>query len=146
MQKTNTVKITTVDDYLQSVPADMRKTLEELRQQIRSVAPEAEEVLSYGIPAFKLKGMLVGFGAAKNHCGFYVMSPGLMTVFKDELAPYDTATATIRFPADQTLPAALVKKIVAARIEENTRHREAINEKKKLKVKNKKPASGRSTL
>lgn len=138
MQKTNTAKITTVDDYLQSLPADMRKALEQLRQQIRSVAPEAEEVLSYGIPAFKFKGMLVSFGAAKHHCGFYVMSPGLMTALKDELAPYDTATATIRFPADQPLPATLVKKIVAARIAENTQHREAMDEKKKLKVKGKK--------
>ncbi|HEY1165466.1 MAG TPA: DUF1801 domain-containing protein [Chitinophaga sp.] len=135
MQKTNATKITTVDDYLQSVPADMRKALELLRQQIHSLAPEAEEVLSYGIPSYKLKGMLVGFGAAKNHCGFYVMSPGLMKVMKDELAPYDTATATIRFTPENPLPPALIKKIVVARIEENTLHREEMDEKKKAKSK-----------
>jgi len=133
MQKTNATKITTVDDYLQSVPADMRKALELLRNQIRSLAPEAEEVLSYGIPAFKLKGMLVGFGAAKHHCGFYVMSTGLMKEMQEELAPYDTATATIRFVPEQPLPPALIKKIVTARIAENTLHREEMDEKKKAK-------------
>ena len=138
MQKTTTTKITTADEYLESVPADVRRALEQLRQQIRSVAPEAEEVLSYGIPSFKLKGMLVGYGAAKNHCGFYVMSPGLMKALKEELAPYDTATATIRFTPDKPLPVTLVKKIVAARIAENTRHREEMDEKKKLKTKSKK--------
>jgi uncharacterized protein YdhG (YjbR/CyaY superfamily) len=135
MQKTNATKINTVDEYLQSVPAEMRKALELLRKQIRSLAPEAEEVLSYGIPSYKLKGMLVGFGAAKNHCGFYVMSTGLMKVMKDELAPYDTATATIRFPPENPLPPALVKKIVMARIAENTLHREEMDEKKRQKVK-----------
>jgi uncharacterized protein YdhG (YjbR/CyaY superfamily) len=135
MQKTNATKINTVDEYLQSVPAEMRKALELLRKQIRSLAPEAEEVLSYGIPSYKLKGMLVGFGAAKNHCGFYVMSTGLMKVMKDELAPYDTATATIRFPPENPLPPALVKKIVMARIAENTLHREEMDEKKKAKSK-----------
>jgi uncharacterized protein YdhG (YjbR/CyaY superfamily) len=140
MQKTTATKITTVDDYLQGVPAEMRKALELLRKQIRSVAPDAEEVLSYGIPAYKLNGMLVGFGAARNHCGFYVMSTGLMKVLKDELAPYDTATATIRFLPQKPLPATLVKKIVAARMEENSLHREEMDAKKKLKAKSKKAA------
>lgn len=140
MQKTNATKISTVDDYLQSVPADMREALGLLRKQIRSLAPGAEEVLSYGIPAYKLNGMLVGFGAAKKHCGFYVMSSGLMKVLKEELAPYDTATATIRFLPEKPLPPALVKKIVAARMEENSQHREAMDEKKKLKAKSKKAA------
>lgn len=112
----------------------MRKALELLRKQIRSVAPEAEEVLSYGIPAYKLKGMLVGFGAAKHHCAFYVMSPGLMKLLKEELAAYDTATATIRFLPGKPLPPALVKKIVAARMEENSRHREEMDKKKKAKT------------
>lgn len=140
MQKTSATKITTTDDYLQSVPAEMRKALELLRKQIHSLAPDAEELLSYGIPSFKLKGMLVGFGAAKNHCGFYVMSSGLMKELKEELAPYDTATATIRFLPEKPLPPALIKKIVTARIAENAAHREAMDEKKKLKAKSKKAA------
>ncbi|HEY0610628.1 MAG TPA: DUF1801 domain-containing protein [Chitinophaga sp.] len=138
MQKTTTAKINTVDNYFQSLPADMRKALEQLRQVIRSVAPGAEEVLSYGIPSFKLNGMLVGLGAAKNHCGFYVMSAGLMKTFKAELAPYDTATATIRFSPDKPLPVALVKKLVAARIKENALHREEMDERKKVRAQNKK--------
>lgn len=138
MQKTATAKINTVDDYFQSLPADMRKALEQLRQVIRSVAPGAEEVLSYGIPVFKLNGMLVGLGAAKNHCGFYVMSTGLMKAFKAELAPYDTATATIRFTPDKPLPVALVKKLVAERVQENALHREEMDQRKKLRAQNKK--------
>lgn len=68
---------------------------------------------------FKLQGPLVSFGAATNHCSFYVQSPAVMEAHKDELKAYDTSKGTIRFPADKPLPAALVKKLVKARIEEN---------------------------
>ncbi len=134
MQKSNTTAtVNKVDEYLQVLPADIRKTLEQLRQIIQAAAPGAEEVISYGVPVFKLKGSLVGFGAAKNHCGFYVMSTGVMNAFKADLAPYDTATSTIRFPPGKPLPAGLIKKIVAARIKENTALRAATEAKKKSK-------------
>lgn len=114
-----------------SVPEPARIALEKLRQLIRDIAPMAEEVISYGIPAFKYEGMLVGFGAARNHCGFYVMSPATMEAFQQELEGYDTATATIRFPVDKPLPAALIKKLVKARIKENEVLAAAKKKKKK---------------
>ena len=110
---------TEIDDYLDKVPERERATLEDLRKTIRAAAPEATETISYQIPTFKHHGSLVGFAAFKNHCGFYIMSTSLMNVLEEELSPYDTAKSTIRFPADNPLPAALVKKIVKARIKEN---------------------------
>jgi uncharacterized protein YdhG (YjbR/CyaY superfamily) len=115
--KTTSVK--TVDQYLDTVPEEARITLEKLRASIRSAAPKAEEVISYGIPTYKLNGSLIGFGAASKHCGLYVMSYAVMDEFKNDLQGYDTATSTIRFPFDKPLPATLVKKIVHARIKEN---------------------------
>lgn len=90
-----------------------------LRRTIRSAAPDAEECISYGIPAFRLKEMLVGFGATKKHCAFYLMSGTTVEVFAGELAGYDTSKGTIRFQPSKPLPAALVKKLVKARIREN---------------------------
>lgn len=90
-----------------------------LRKIIKAAAPKATELISYQIPTFKHNGALVAFAAFKDHCGFYVMSPVVMDAHKDELKAYDTATATIRFPADKSLPAALVRKLVKARLAEN---------------------------
>jgi uncharacterized protein YdhG (YjbR/CyaY superfamily) len=110
----------TVDEYLAAVPADQRVALEYLRARIRSVAPEAEEGLSYGVPAFKLRGRsLVSYGAARNHCSFFVQSPAVMEAHQADLAGYDTSKGTVRFAADRPLPAALVAKLVRARIAEN---------------------------
>jgi uncharacterized protein YdhG (YjbR/CyaY superfamily) len=108
-----------VDDYLAALPYDARATLEELRKTIKAAAPEAAEVISYQVPTYKYHGSLVGFWATKNHCAFCLMSPSVMDAHKDDLKPYDTAKATIRFPAGKPLPAALVKKLVKARIDEN---------------------------
>jgi uncharacterized protein YdhG (YjbR/CyaY superfamily) len=108
-----------VDEYLASLPDDQRAALERLRQAIRAAAPKAEECISYGIPTFRLDGrMLVSFGVAKNHCAFY---PGAFPIeaHKDELQDYDTSKGTIRFPADEPLPVALVRKIVKSRIAEH---------------------------
>lgn len=108
-----------VEDFLAKVPADARAALERLRKTIRSAAPKATEGIGYAIPTFYQQGPLVAFAASKNHCGFYVMSPAVMDAHKDELRPYDTAKATIRFSADKPLPAALVRKLVKARLAEN---------------------------
>ena len=110
--------VQTVDDYLATLPADARATLEKLRKTIRAAAPKATEGISYQMPMFKHHGMLVGFAAFKDHCSFF---PGAKPVatFKDELKDYKTSKGTIRFPIGKPLPAALVKKIVKARIEEN---------------------------
>ena len=107
-----------VDEYLARVPEPARGTLKKIRAMIRSVVPaEASEAISYGIPSFKYKGWLVGYAAFANHCSFF---PGaLPRKFADELKRFPTSKGTIRFPVDKPLPAALVKKLVRARIAEN---------------------------
>jgi uncharacterized protein YdhG (YjbR/CyaY superfamily) len=111
-----------VDEYLARVPEPARSTLNRIRAVIRSaVPPEATEAISYGMPAFKYKGPLLGYAAFSNHCGLYPMSPSVIVAFKDELKEFQTSKGTIRFPVDKPLPAALVKKLVKARIAENER-------------------------
>ena len=110
----------TIDEYLAALSDDNRAALEKLRRTIRAAAPKAEEVISYQLPAFRLNGMLVAFGATANHCAFYLMSSTTVEAHKDELKGYDTSKGTIRFPADKPLPAALVRKLVKARIAENS--------------------------
>lgn len=115
------IKAKTIDDYLAAVPDDQRTALEKLRKSIRAAAPEAEECISYSLPAFRLNGKaLVAFGAASNHCSFYLMSDKTVALHKADLARHDTSKGTIRFPANKPLPAALVKKLVKTRIAENT--------------------------
>jgi uncharacterized protein YdhG (YjbR/CyaY superfamily) len=108
----------TIDDYLAALSDDKRAALEKLRKTIRAAAPKAEECISYSLPAFRLNGMLVAFGATANHCAFYLMSSTTVEDHKDELKGYDTSKGTIRFEADKPLPAALVRKLVKARIAE----------------------------
>jgi uncharacterized protein YdhG (YjbR/CyaY superfamily) len=107
-----------VDEYLAGVPKEARATLEKLRQTIKAAAPMASEVISYQMPMYKHHGMVVGFAAFKNHCSIF---PGaaVMDAHKEELGRYDTSKGTIRFPANKPLPAALVRKLVKARIAEN---------------------------
>jgi uncharacterized protein YdhG (YjbR/CyaY superfamily) len=111
----------TIDEYLAPLNPAMRAALEKLRKDIRSAAPGAEECISYGVPAFRLgRRLLVAFGAAANHCSFY---PGAYPVkaLETELEGYDIGKGTIRFPVDEPLPAALVRKVVRARIAEYRR-------------------------
>jgi uncharacterized protein YdhG (YjbR/CyaY superfamily) len=121
-------KAETVDDYLATVPEEARVTLEKLRKTIKAAAPKATEVISYQIPMYKQHGMLVGFAAFRDHCSFF---PGAkpIAIHKDELKAYKTSKGTIRFPIGKPLPAALVKKLVKARIAEN----EAVFNKKEKK-------------
>ena len=109
----------TIDEYLASVSEDQRAALEKLRKTIKSVAPTAEECISYQICAFRQNGMLVGFGATAKHCAFYLMSASTVAAFQDDLKDYDTSKGTIRFQPDKPLPTALVRKLVKARIAEN---------------------------
>jgi uncharacterized protein YdhG (YjbR/CyaY superfamily) len=118
--KAMAVKAKTIDEYLAAVSADQRVVLEKLRKTIRELVPQAEECISYGLAAFRLNGRpLVAFGATTNHCAFYPMSSSTVDALQDELKGYDTSKGTIRFPADRPLPAALVRKLVKARIKEN---------------------------
>jgi uncharacterized protein YdhG (YjbR/CyaY superfamily) len=114
---------TSPDEYLAALPDDKRSALEQLRRTIRAAAPQAEECISYSLPAFRQNGPLVGYGATAKHCAFYLMSGSTVAAYRDELAGYDTSKGTIRFPADKPLPVALVHKLVHARIAENERLR-----------------------
>ncbi len=110
----------TIDEYLAGVPAGQRAALETLRRTIRAVAPKAEECISYGLAAFRLNGRpLVAFGASANHCAFYPMNSTTVEAFQKQLKGFETSKGTIRFQADNPLPAALVRKLVKARIAEN---------------------------
>ena len=111
----------TVDEYLAGFPEPARSTLKKIRATIRSAAPaEATEAISYRIPSFKYKGLLMWYAAFADHCSLF---PGasVIAAFKDELKGYAVAKGTIRFPVDKPLPAALVKKLVKAKIVENER-------------------------
>ncbi len=111
-----------MDEYLAGVPEPARSTLNKIRAAIRSAAPpEATEVISYRIPMFKYKGMLMGFAAFSNHCSLFPGSLSAMKAFKDELKDFPTSKGTIRFPVDKPPSAALVKRLVKARIAENER-------------------------
>jgi uncharacterized protein YdhG (YjbR/CyaY superfamily) len=108
-----------VDAFLAKAPAEQRAALEKLRQTIRAAAPEAEEYIGYGVPAFRYHGRpLVSFGYGKEHLAFYVQSPAVMRAHAAELEQRDTSKGTVRFTADRPLPAALVKKLVRARMRE----------------------------
>src|SRR2546422_6290529 len=113
------MKVKTIDEYLAALSDDKRAALEKLRQTIRAAAPKAEECISYQLPAYRLNGMLVAFGATANHCAFYPMSASTVAAFREELRDYDISKETIRFQPDNPLPAALVWKLVKARIAEN---------------------------
>ena len=110
----------TVDEYLASVPEPPRGTLEKVRQRIRAaVPPGSTEGLSYGMPAFKHEGKaLVVYAAFKNHCSLFPMSGAVIATLADELKSYTTSKGTIQFPIGKPLPAALIKRVVRARIAE----------------------------
>jgi len=109
----------TVDEYLAGVPEPARGTLQEIRAAMRSAVPaDATEAISYRMPAFKYKGLLMWYAAFAEHCSLF---PGasVIAAFKDELKGYSVSKGTIRFPVDKPLPAALVRKLVKARIAED---------------------------
>ena len=107
-----------IDDYIASFPQEVQVILEKLRQTIRQAAPDATEKISYQMPTFYLNGNLVHFAAYKNHIGFYPAPSGI-GAFEAELSEYKTSKGAIQFPIDKPLPLALVKKIVAFRVDEN---------------------------
>ena len=107
-----------IDEYIAACPKDLRKTLEGLRAAIRAAAPDAEEKISYRIPTFVLEGNLVHFAAFKNHIGFYPTSSGIRN-FRRELAAYELAKGTVRFPIGRPLPLKLIGRIVKFRVAEN---------------------------
>ena len=117
MQK-KTTPAKTVDEYLATFPAATKKILEQLRKVIKAAAPKAEEGISYQMPAYKYKGVLVYFAAYEKHIGFYAAPTG-HAAFKKELSVYKTGKGSVQFPLDQPFPFDLVTKIVKWRVKEN---------------------------
>ena len=111
-------KFSNVDEYIALYPVTIRKGLNLLRKTIRKAAPEAEETISYQMPAYELNGILVFFAAMKNHYGFYpTASP--MKFFREKLIPYETSKGAIRFPLNRPIPVKLVSEIVKWKVREN---------------------------
>jgi uncharacterized protein YdhG (YjbR/CyaY superfamily) len=109
----------TIDEYLAAQDVHNRAALQKVRRAIRAAAPRAEECFSYGMPAFRLNGKLIaGFRAAANHCSYHPMSGDTVATLRADLAKYETSPGTIRFSARTPMPAALVRKLVKARIAE----------------------------
>ena len=108
----------TIDEYIAHYPKNIQNILEDLRQAIRETAPDAKEVISYQMPAFKKNGILVWFAAFKNHIGFFPKASGI-EAFKNELSPYKISKGTVRFPLNEPLPLDLIKEIVKFRVEED---------------------------
>jgi len=106
-----------IDEYIYIFPRDVQVVLQNMRQAIRGVAPDAEETISYQIPTFKLNHNLVHFAAYKNHIGFYPTSSGIKA-FKKELSSYKCSKGAVQFPLDMPVPFGLVKKIVMFRVKE----------------------------
>jgi uncharacterized protein YdhG (YjbR/CyaY superfamily) len=120
-----------IDEYLAAVPEPARTTMNQVRTMIRAAAPSAAtEAISYGMPAFKYKGSLVAFAAFSNHCSLFPMGSAAIEKFKKELEGYQISKGTIRFPVDKPLPAALVKKIVKARVLDNQQREKAKKNKR----------------
>jgi uncharacterized protein YdhG (YjbR/CyaY superfamily) len=108
-----------VDRYLADLEAPKRRTLEVLRASILEVVPEAEECISYGVPAFKVAGKTVaGFAAFKRHLSYLPHSGSVLTTLADDVTGYETSKGALRFAIDKPLPRHLVKKLVTARMRE----------------------------
>jgi uncharacterized protein YdhG (YjbR/CyaY superfamily) len=110
----------TTDEYIASFPQNAQTALKQTKLAIKEAAPQAKEVISYSMPAFKQKGILVWFAAFKNHIGFFP-KVSAMEAFKEKLAHYETSKGTIRFPLDEPIPVELVKEIVKFRVKEDQR-------------------------
>jgi len=107
-----------VDEYISGFPKEIQKLLKQVRVAIQEAAPQAEEVISYSMPAYRLNGILLWYGAHKNHIGFYPHG-ATMEKFKKELARYEQTKGSIHFPIDEPLPIALIKKMVKLRLAEH---------------------------
>ena len=114
----------TVDGYIKGFPHDVQVLLKSLRQAIRQAAPHAEEGISYKIPAYKDRGVVVYFAAWKNHIALYPLTAGVKRTFQKELSRYEMSKGTLRFPLDEPLPLPLIRKIVRFRLEENLKRRQ----------------------
>ncbi len=115
---TSKLKFETVDEYIAQFPKNVRDELEQLRKVIKESAPEAEETISYSMPAFKQNGILVWFAAFKNHIGFFPKA-STIKAFKEKLGKHKVSKGTIQFPLNKPIPYKLVREIVKLRVKEN---------------------------
>jgi len=123
----NSNPVKNTEEYIAAFPKDKRELLEKLRTTIKKAAPAAEELISYGMPAFKLNGLLVWFAGHNKHIGFYPRVSAI-EAFKKELSVYKGAKGSVQFPFDKPVPFALVTRIVKFRVKENL---EKLKNKKK---------------
>ncbi len=107
-----------VDAYIAEFPESVQSLLTLIRETIKTAAPESEEVISYGMPAYKLQGVLVYFAGCKNHVGLYPTASGI-EAFKQELSGYKSSKGSVQFPLDEPLPLELITKIVQFRVAKN---------------------------
>lgn len=107
-----------IDEYISGYPKEIQQFLQEVRSTIKKAAPQAVEVISYGMPAFKMNGLLVWFAAHSKHIGFYPKASGI-EAFNKELSEYKWAKGTVQFPFDKPMPLGLITKIVEFRVNEN---------------------------
>lgn len=106
-----------IDAYLVALDEPKRATLEHVRRTILEIIPEAEQGISYGLPAFRLRGKVVaGFAAFKNHLSYLPHSGSVFPELRGELASYKTSTGALQFPIDTPLPRDLVERLVAVRV------------------------------
>lgn len=116
--KTATKEIKSIDDYIIQFPVEIKSKLETIRTAIKKAAPKSVEVISYGMPAFKMHKVLVYFAVGKNHIGFYP-TPNPIIFFGKELEGYKTSKGAIQFPLDKKVPLSLISKIVKYRVAED---------------------------
>lgn len=124
---------TSVDQYIQMYPEDIRKRLQKIRSLIMKAAPKAEEKISYGMPTYTHNGILIYFGAHTRHIGMYPFTTAIVA-FREELSLYKTAKGSIQFPNDKPLPLKLISQIVTFRVEENNIKAELRASKKNKKT------------
>jgi uncharacterized protein YdhG (YjbR/CyaY superfamily) len=128
--ESNKVRFNSIDEYIATFPEEIQTILQEIRETIKAAAPDAEEKISYQMPTFALKGNLVHFAAFKNHIGFYPTPSGI-EAFKEEIARYQGAKGSIRFPLDEPMPLDLITRIVKMRVAENLKKAELKSQKRK---------------
>jgi uncharacterized protein YdhG (YjbR/CyaY superfamily) len=131
LMERNKVRFSSIDEYIASFPDDRQKILKELRATIKTAAPDAEEKISYNMPAFTLKGRLIYFGAWKNHIAIYGTPSTTLDLLKDEVSIYKTEKGALQFPFDKPLPLDLISKIVEIGAAEIRKKAEGRSGKKK---------------
>jgi uncharacterized protein YdhG (YjbR/CyaY superfamily) len=128
--ESNKARFNSIDEYIAAFPEEIQAILQEIRETIKAAAPDAEEKISYQMPAFALKGNLVYFGAFKDHIGFYP-TPSGTEAFKEEIARYQGGKGSIRFPLDEPMPLDLISRIVKMRVAENLKKAEVKSRRRK---------------